>query len=198
MLRVCSVTQLCPTLWDSMDCRPPGSSAHGIFKARILKWIAICSSRECSWPRDWTCVSCIDRQILYHWATWEAQFMLLGVKLVQSLQRAVRMFQIYHYNVNIYSINNSTLSFFLRKYLEKYAKITERMFAVLFIIDKNCEASLSIQKWYKNVNMQSLKWKYQSIFTNLRKCSYVMWNNVQNRICSMILIFIYMIHIIHI
>ena len=49
--------------------------------------------------------------------------MLLGVKLVQSLQRAVRMFQIYHYNVNIYSVNNSTSSFFLRKYLEKYAKM---------------------------------------------------------------------------
>ena len=24
------VTQLCPTLWNPMDCRPPGSSVHGI------------------------------------------------------------------------------------------------------------------------------------------------------------------------
>ena len=24
-----------------------------------------------SWPRDWTCFSCIGRQVLYHWATWE-------------------------------------------------------------------------------------------------------------------------------
>ena len=24
------------------------------------------------WPRDWTRVFCIGRQILYHWATWEA------------------------------------------------------------------------------------------------------------------------------
>ena len=23
------------------------------------------------WTRDWTCVSCIGRQVLYHWATWE-------------------------------------------------------------------------------------------------------------------------------
>ena len=30
------VAQLCPTLWDSMDCSPPGSSVHGIFQARIL------------------------------------------------------------------------------------------------------------------------------------------------------------------
>ena len=26
---------------DSMDCHPPGSSVHGIFKARILEWAAI-------------------------------------------------------------------------------------------------------------------------------------------------------------
>ena len=33
-----SVTQLCPTLRKPMDCRPPGSSAHGILQARILNW----------------------------------------------------------------------------------------------------------------------------------------------------------------
>ena len=27
--------QLCPTLCDSVDCSPPGSSVHGIFQARI-------------------------------------------------------------------------------------------------------------------------------------------------------------------
>ena len=33
------VTQL--TLCDPMDCSPPGSSAHGIFQARVLEWGAI-------------------------------------------------------------------------------------------------------------------------------------------------------------
>ena len=33
--------QLCLILCDSMDCRPPGSSVHGIFQARILGWVAI-------------------------------------------------------------------------------------------------------------------------------------------------------------
>ena len=33
---VCSVTQLCLTACDPMDCSPPGSSVHGIFQARIL------------------------------------------------------------------------------------------------------------------------------------------------------------------
>ena len=34
------------TLCDSMDCRPPGSSAHGILQARTLEWVTISSSIE--------------------------------------------------------------------------------------------------------------------------------------------------------
>ena len=54
------VTQSCPTLCDPMDYSPPGSSVRGIFQARILEWVAI------SFSRDWTQVSYIGRQILYH------------------------------------------------------------------------------------------------------------------------------------
>ena len=50
------VTQSCPTLWDPMDCRPPGSSVHGILQARILEWLAISFSRGSSRPRDQTWV----------------------------------------------------------------------------------------------------------------------------------------------
>ena len=62
-------------LCDPMDCSPPGSSVHGISQARILEWVAISFTKGSSWPRDQThisCVSCIGRQILYHWVTWEA------------------------------------------------------------------------------------------------------------------------------
>ena len=52
--------------FDTTDCSPSGSSVHGIFQARILEWVAIPFSRGSSWPSDWTCVSCIGRQILYH------------------------------------------------------------------------------------------------------------------------------------
>ena len=38
--------QLCLTLWDLMDCRPPGSFMHGIIQARLLEWVAI------SYPGD--------------------------------------------------------------------------------------------------------------------------------------------------
>ena len=31
--------QSCPTLCDSMDCSPPGSSVHGIFQAGILECV---------------------------------------------------------------------------------------------------------------------------------------------------------------
>ena len=40
------VAQSCPTLCDSMDYNPPGSSVHGIFQARILPWIAVSYSRD--------------------------------------------------------------------------------------------------------------------------------------------------------
>ena len=59
-----------------MDCSLPGSSVHGTFQARILEWVAISSSRGSSPPRDPTRISCIGRQILYHWVTWEA--LLIG------------------------------------------------------------------------------------------------------------------------
>ena len=32
------VAQSCPTLCDPMDCSLPGSSAHGIFQAKVLEW----------------------------------------------------------------------------------------------------------------------------------------------------------------
>ena len=61
-----------PTLFDPMDCIPPGSSAHGISQAGILEWTAISYSMGSSRPRDRTHVFCIGRQIVYHCAIWEA------------------------------------------------------------------------------------------------------------------------------
>ena len=70
------------TLWDPMDSWPPGSSIHGILQARMLEWVAIFSSGGSSRCRNWTCfsqVSCIGRQILYHWTPWEAPRMCMYV-----------------------------------------------------------------------------------------------------------------------
>ena len=54
-----TLLQSCPTLCKSMDCSLPGSSAHGILQARILKWVTMPSSRESSQLSDQTCGSCI-------------------------------------------------------------------------------------------------------------------------------------------
>ena len=40
------VAQPCLTLSDPMDCSLPGSSAHGIFQARVLEWGAIAFSDQ--------------------------------------------------------------------------------------------------------------------------------------------------------
>ena len=50
----------CVQLCDPVDCNPPVSSVHGIFQARIVEWVAIPFSRGTSWPRDWTCDSCVS------------------------------------------------------------------------------------------------------------------------------------------
>ena len=40
------VAQLYLTHSDPMDCSLPGSSAHGIFYARVLEWVAIAFSED--------------------------------------------------------------------------------------------------------------------------------------------------------
>ena len=44
------VSQLCPTLYNTMDCSPPGSSVHGSLKAKILEWAASLFSRGLPYP----------------------------------------------------------------------------------------------------------------------------------------------------
>ena len=69
-------SQSCPTLCNPMDGSLPGFSIHGIFQARILKWVAISSSMGSSWLRDQTCISCISciaGRFFTSWATRETQ-----------------------------------------------------------------------------------------------------------------------------
>ena len=44
-LCVCAQSlQLCPALYDTVDCSLSGSSFHGILQARILEWVVMPSS----------------------------------------------------------------------------------------------------------------------------------------------------------
>ena len=88
----CSVGQLCPAVCDPMDYSPPGSSVHGISQARVLGWVAIFFFRGSSRPRDWICVFCIGRQILYAEPPGKPQICLsVQFSSVQSLSH-VRLF----------------------------------------------------------------------------------------------------------
>ena len=59
MLLLCCA-QLCPTLFNPMDCSPAGSSVHGISQARILEWAAISCCRGSFQPRNQTHVSFVS------------------------------------------------------------------------------------------------------------------------------------------
>ena len=83
-INVCSVTELCLTLCDPMDCRLPGSSVYGIFQARKLEQVSISFSRGSSRPRDGThvsCFSCIGRWVLYQLSHWESLWK--SMKIIQ-------------------------------------------------------------------------------------------------------------------
>ena len=57
-----NLLHLCSTFCNPVDCSPPGSTVHGILRARILEWVAMPSSKGSSRPRDWT-------HIYLHWQT---------------------------------------------------------------------------------------------------------------------------------
>ena len=73
------VAQSCPTLCDSIDCSPPGSSAHGILQTRILEWEAIPFSRGSSRPTNQARVSCTVGSFFTIWATREALTLLKNI-----------------------------------------------------------------------------------------------------------------------
>ena len=66
---ILSCVRLFLTLWSVARQAP---LPMGILQARILEWVATPSSRGFSPRRDWNCISCVGRQILYYWATREA------------------------------------------------------------------------------------------------------------------------------
>ena len=61
-------------LSSTLNCSLTGSSVRGIFRARILEWVAISFCRESFWPRDPTQVSCIAGRFFTVWATRESYY----------------------------------------------------------------------------------------------------------------------------
>ena len=72
------VSQSCLTLYNPMDCSPPGSSVLGDSPGKNIGVSCHFLLQGISWPRDWLQVSCISRRLLYHFATWEASVSIFG------------------------------------------------------------------------------------------------------------------------
>ena len=74
-----SISLLCSTLCNLMDCSLPGSSVHGILQARILEWVTIPFSRGSSWLKNRTWVSHNVGRFFIIWTTREAPFYSLDI-----------------------------------------------------------------------------------------------------------------------
>ena len=90
----CLAAKLCTTLLQP----------HGLQPTRLLfpwnfsdKNMGVGCFRGSSKPRDGTHISCIDRQILYHWATREAQ---------NYIRLRHKILHIYSMHLNLYSKAN--------------------------------------------------------------------------------------------
>ena len=59
----------CPTLVTPWIVAIQAPLFLGFPRQEYWSGLPFPSPGESSWPRDWTCVPCIGRQILYHWAT---------------------------------------------------------------------------------------------------------------------------------
>ena len=145
--------QSCPTLWDSMDCSPPGSNVHGILQARILDWVPMSFSRGSSLPGEWTCISCVSciaGRFFTHWVTCEAQ---------KKGYWSVILFSCY------------CIAWFWYQGYTDLRKLVEKSFFFLFL-RSICEMNSSVKLWsnspvspyipglilviFKRVNIQSL------------------------------------------
>ena len=121
---VCAVLSRFSSVWlfDLMDCRPPGSSVHGILQARILEWVVMSSSRGSSQSRDWTWVSYVSW--LAGWlyttsATWEVQYkmvimqdigiIVLCVQQMLVFRIILKLIFFHFYTFHIFNCNLSVL-----------------------------------------------------------------------------------------
>ena len=137
------------TLWDPMDCSPPGSSVHGISQASILEWVAISSFRWSAWLRNWTHASCSGRQILHHWANNGSLIFRgqshhcfvnrrLNIRLNTLFLNGIQRFQCWPSDSEAISWNTR---------LNAYATFGEKESPLLYIDEPICRAGIETQMY---------------------------------------------------
>ena len=82
------VAQPCLILSDPMDCSLPGSSAHGIFQARVLEWGAIAFSTGTA--KLYSKLVALFYILSNIWGFYFSQQILTGFPRTQSLLGSVR------------------------------------------------------------------------------------------------------------
>ena len=140
VLCVCICAQLCPTLCDSPDCSPPGSSVLGISQARILEWVAVSFSRGLSRPRDQTHVACIVGGFFTVWATREA------LKVAAGIVSSSRILIISILHLNLHSEQTLYKAVFLIPETVQYVLMIEIKIAVQIQT-----LSVFLQNWCGNL-----------------------------------------------
>ena len=86
--------QSCPTLCNSIDGSPPGSSVHGTLQARVLEWVAVSPSKGSSQTRDQThvsCGSCIAGRFFTTESPGDAQTLIGSMSIPKPSQRSPQL-----------------------------------------------------------------------------------------------------------
>ena len=136
------VAQSCLTLCDPMDCSLPGFSVHGILQARMLQGVAISFSKGSSFCRDWTCASCICRQILYHWATRKALIGEYSVLILTTLLTLkVEKFHIKFQSSVLLSSWEEMATFNLCSYWHSHCPVCSAQAFLFFYLHLICDVS---------------------------------------------------------
>ena len=108
------VTQMCLTLFDTMDCSLSGSLLSVEFSGQKLECVAISFSRRSSWPRDWMCVSCIAGRFFYYLSYQGSPILLHILLLISYFHGRTRSWcSVVHHLVSSHSIFNPKVHFFM-------------------------------------------------------------------------------------
>ena len=154
--------QPCLTLCQPMDCSPPGFFVHGIFQGRILAWVASSYSRGSSQPKNWTgvsCISCIGRWIIWHWASWEAQSLYINKRKNWESFLPVSPWNQIHsliYPCNTYlnlivqcagdiNVSKTKQNSYLRKIIRQIREICSSKNDIIYV-----QGQLCLGLWWKN------------------------------------------------
>ena len=159
-----------PTLWDPVDCSPPGSTVLGILQARTLEWVAISFSNAWKWKvkmkslsrvrllaTPWTAAYQAGKMQMNitRWGIWDKVTALLGLRL-NLFCRLIHVFCKYWSNVSkSYSYNDFLKNSQSRnsKEIDKHQTVAESWKAPKYLSPKCCvtQASTSIQTYFGDI-----------------------------------------------